>query len=105
MLGDSMGYENVVSIEGDSIQPGQIALMLGLPLDIEIVLALDAEKDEEYVRKMAEAIGMRRISYLIDNDNVLGDKLHKRAPFDLGKIAFEQLCQNKTIYRKRVLAS
>lgn len=105
MLADSLGYENVVSIEGDSIQPGQVALLLGLPLDIEIILALDADKDEEYVRKMAEAIGMRRISYLIDNDNVLGDKSHKRAPFDLGKIAFEQLCQTKKIYRKRVLAS
>jgi len=104
MLPDSLGYENVVSIEGDSIQPRQIALLLGLPLDIEIVLALDADKDEEYVRKMVEAIGMRRSSYLIYNDKVLGDKSHKRAPFDLGKIVFEQLCQTIKIYRKRVLA-
>lgn len=104
MLPDSLGYENVVSIEGDSIQPRQIALLLGLPLDIEIVLALDADKDGEYVRKMVEAIGMRRSSYLIYNDKVLGDKSHKRAPFDLGKIVFEQLCQTIKIYRKRVLA-
>lgn len=105
MLADSLGYYNVVAIEGDSIQPGQIALLLGLPLDVEIILALDADKDEEYVAKMADAIGMRKISYLIDNDNVLGDKSHKRAPFDLGKIAFEKLLHTKKIYRKRVLAS
>lgn len=105
MLADSMGYYNVVAIEGDSIQPGQVTLLLGLPLDVEIILALDADKDEEYVTKMAEAIGMRKISYLIDNDNVLGDKSHKRAPFDLGKMAFEKLLQTKKIYRKRVLAS
>jgi DNA primase len=81
MILNSWLIKNSVSIEGDSISPIQAKLLKEMGLDIDIILAFDKDKNEDYIRQQVKQIKNRRIYYLWDEDNLFKDE--KASPVDI----------------------
>lgn len=98
----SSGIEYTISIEGDAITQAQVYKLHRLPLDTEIILALDRDKDEEYVKKLAEQLGLRKISYVYDDKGLLGKPEDKTSPMDRGWDVLRKLLKERKSYRTSI---
>lgn len=88
----SMFDRTCLGIGGHDISKKQIQLLIGLNVDITI--AFDKDVDEKEVREQcAKFKGIRNIYYIIDKDNLLGEK---DAPTDKGDKIYQEL------YKKRI---
>lgn len=93
----SYGYKNCVSIEGDSITDEQIQLLKELGIEINIVLAFDKDKSEEWVKdSIVRRITNRNVYMIHDFFDFLDEK---DAPVDKGKEVWEELY--KGMYKVR----
>lgn len=96
----SHGICNVVSIEGDRLNPVQAKLLRELGLDIDYVFIWDKGKDEEFVKKQLKQMKHRRVHYLYDNADRFKDK---DSPCDQGVEVFLDLYKNgKYEYKKEM---
>lgn len=98
----SAGIKYTVSIEGDSVTDAQVKKLQKLPLETEFIIAMDKDKDEEYVREIAGKFGMRKISYIMDDKGLLGEPEDKTSPMDRGWDVLRTLLKNRKTYRKSI---
>ncbi|TCI26687.1 hypothetical protein EVJ32_04755 [Exiguobacterium sp. SH5S4] len=98
----SSGIKYTVSIEGDSVTDAQVKKLQKLPLDTEFIVAMDKDKDEEYVRGIAAQLGMRKISYVMDDNGLLGKPEDKTSPMDKGWDVLRTLLKERKTYRKSI---
>lgn len=83
-----------LGIGGHDISKKQIQLLIGL--NVDIVIGFDKDISEQEVREQcAKFKGIRNVYYIIDKENLLGDK---DAPTDKGDKVYQQLYRNKIKY-------
>jgi DNA primase (bacterial type) len=88
-VASQFGYRNCVAISGDDLSEWQVNLIRELGNEIDIVIALDKDKQIEDMRKQASKFGKTRNVYgLWDTGNLLKAK---DSPCDKGKEVFEHL--------------
>jgi DNA primase len=93
---DQWGYQNVISIEGDSLSDQQISLLKRLPLNTVFTFVWDKDKTAEFVVNEAKRLTGRLKYGIFDKDNLLEGK---DSPSDKGKEVWEKLC---TDYKYRI---
>lgn len=98
----SAGIKYTVSIEGDSVTDAQITKLHRLPLDTEFIVAMDKDKDEEYVKKICKQIGLRKVSYVYDENGLLGKPEDKTSPMDRGWGVLRKLLKERKTYRTSI---
>lgn len=90
----SMLDRTCLGLGGHDISKRQLQLLIGL--NVDIILALDKDVPEEEVRRQcAKFKGIRNVYYIIDKDNLLGEK---DAPVDKGDEIYTKLYNSKIKY-------
>lgn len=84
-----------VALQGKTLSQEQRRIILGLDVN-EIVIALDKDVDINEVRHMCEQFWrLRKTSYILDEDNVLGDK---DSPCDADVEGYNKLFESRILY-------
>ena len=102
---DSLSDGTGVAVSGHEISDEQVKILIGL--NCEIIIALDNDIDIEHIRHCCEKFyGIRKVSYLYDRWDLLGEK---DSPADAVNKIFEFMMQYRTVYdneeHKRYLKS
>lgn len=98
MLLDQYGFENSVSLGGDSVSPHQIKLIKDLGVDIDIIFAWDKGKDEKFIHNQLSQFKNREVYYIYDTKDLLKDK---QSPCDDGFRTWNYLYEHCMIKYKR----
>lgn len=94
---DSRGDSTGVALTGHSITDEQVRILIGL--NVEIIIAMDKDVPIEEVRNLCEKFyGMRYVSYIIDNDDLLGEKDSPADGHDIN--VFQVLFDNRIRYNR-----
>jgi DNA primase len=90
MFSTQWNVKNCVSIEGDSLSPGQVYLLKKIGIDIELIFLFDSDKDINFIKQQVGQIRNRDIKVL-KQDNGLLNINNKESPVDLGKEVYLKL--------------
>jgi len=90
------GYYNCVSAEKHNLTPEQEKLLISLRVNIVFAYDSDISYFQEDVKKTIDKLKrLTNVYTIFDGRNVLGGKLKKNAPVDLGKDVWEELYKTK----------
>ena len=88
---DTMKIFNTVAVGSHELSHEHISILISL--DVDIVIAYDKDIQEEFVIETCKRFkAMRNVSYIIDTDNLLGEK---DAPIDRGMDVYFQLLEHR----------
>lgn len=91
---DSLNDSTGVAVSGHEISEEQVKILIGL--NCEIIIAFDKDIDIEHIRHCCEKFyGIRKISYIWDKYDLLGEK---DSPADAQNKIFEFLMQYRITY-------
>ena len=94
---DSLNDSSLVALSGHSMTNEQVAILIGL--NVEIVIALDKDISIEEVRHMCEKFyGIRKVSYIFDKWELLGQK---DSPADATNKVYNFLMKYRKIYDEK----
>jgi DNA primase len=67
--------------------------------EIRVVIALDKDKNVDDVKKQAKKFGQNRLLYVMWDGKNLLSKEEKNSPTDKGREVFEQLYNDRLMYK------
>ncbi|MGG1147039.1 DNA primase [Bacillus wiedmannii] len=95
MFAHQYGYGECIAICGDELSDVQAQLIKNLGHDIQIIFAMDKDKDAEFVYSQAEKITNREIHAIFDVEGLLEGK---EAPVDKGQEVFKKLIEENCFF-------
>jgi DNA primase len=90
---------NCVAIGGSDLSPYQVEMIKKLGPEIRVVIALDKDKNVDDVKKQAKKFGQNRLLYVMWDGKNLLSKEEKNSPTDKGREVFEQLYNDRLMYK------
>ncbi|OBG93856.1 DNA primase [Mycobacterium sp. E3298] len=93
------GFRNCISIGGDSISDFQVDMIKNLGLDVQIIIALDKDKDAEAFKKEGRKFGAARQVFAMWDSKGLLSKEDKDSPTDRGRDIFTALYEECFTHR------